>query len=449
MYGIWTLFPPIFAMLIALLSKNVLLALFAGMCSISVMTSGLNFLAPLGEFMIQGITGNGEVLMSFIPIGMMLWFMQKGGGFRAFSKWANKKINSPTKVKGMTFLLTLILSVNDYLADLTVGQIMKPVALQNRVARHKIGFIVSNTANITSLLPFSAYFLFSSGMVASILPGTNGLTFYYKSIWFSFFTMISILTAVLFATGVIPDIGSMKKHQRAMDELSDEQIAAQISADSANDEDGEVADFKAFALPLIALIVTLAVSSILGKGIVLLPALWVGCIVSIVYPLITKTMKFSEVSGGCIAGFMNQAPIFLILIFAFGFGSMLGSIGFSDYIVTLFGGTVAKAVVPLLIFIVASLVSYSTGSLGTALVMMLPIALPLASATGASLALTFGACYSGSQIGDHTSPISDVIIMISGSNELDPVETSKSFMPYRLIQFGICAVLFLVCGIIM
>lgn len=116
---------------------------------------------------------------------------------------------------------------------------------------------------------------------------------------------------------------------------------------------------------------------------------------------------------------------------------------------SLVGSNMTRVIVPLAIFIIASLVSYSTGSLGTALVMMLPISLPLAAATGASLALTFGACYSGSQIGDQTSPISDVIIMVSGSNGVDPVELSKSFMPYRMIQFGICAVLFLVFGFIM
>lgn len=159
MYGVWTVLPPILAIVVALLSKNVILALFAGMCSISVMTSGLDFLGPIGTALVDGIAGNGDVLMSFIPIGIMLYFMERGGGFKAFSKWSDRRVNSPTKAKGMALLLSVILSVNDYLADLTVGQIVRPVAQQNKVPRHKVGFIVANTANLTSLLPFSMYFL--------------------------------------------------------------------------------------------------------------------------------------------------------------------------------------------------------------------------------------------------------------------------------------------------
>ncbi len=445
MFGFWTIVPPILAIVIALLSKNVILALFAGMCSISIMTSGFNFLGPIGTAMVEGIYNNGDVLMSFIPIGIMLYFMERGGGFKAFAKWSYKKVNSPSKAKGMALLLSVILSVNDYLADLTVGQIVKPVAKQNKVPSHKIGFIVANTANLTSLLPFSMYFLFCSGMVSSIMPQINGTQFYYQSIWFSFFTMLSILTAILFVLGVIPDIGPMKKHQKLATESTD----CEYTPVEAEKDDGLPADFMAFVLPLLGLVITLATYSIIEKQIVFLPALWVGCILSIIYPLCRGTMKFSEMSGGIIRGFMNQAPVFLILIFAFGFGSMLGGIGFSDYVVSLVGSNMTKVIVPLMVFVIASLVSYSTGSLGTALVMMLPIALPLAGATGASLALTFGACYSGSQFGDQSSPISDVIIMVSGSNGVDPVELSKSFMPYRFIQFGICAVLFLVFGFIL
>lgn len=443
MYGVWTVLPPILAIVVALLSKNVILALFAGMCSISVMTSGLDFLGPIGTALVDGIAGNGDVLMSFIPIGIMLYFMERGGGFKAFSKWSDRRVNSPTKARGMALLLSVILSVNDYLADLTVGQIVRPVAQQNKVPRHKVGFIVANTANLTSLLPFSMYFLFCSGMIASAMPGMDGAKFYYQSIWFSFYTMLSIVTAVLFVLGVVPDIGPMKKHQKAA------QAAAGSVEARKEDDDGTPADFLAFVLPLVALVVTLIIYSVIQQTIVFLPGLWMGCIVSILYPLCRGTMKFSEMSAGIIRGFLNQAPVFLILMFAFGFGSMLGGIGFSEYVVSLVGSNMTRVIVPLAIFIIASLVSYSTGSLGTALVMMLPISLPLAAATGASLALTFGACYSGSQIGDQTSPISDVIIMVSGSNGVDPVELSKSFMPYRMIQFGICAVLFLVFGFIM
>jgi len=444
MYGVWTLLPPILAIVIALISKNVILALFAGMCTITIMTSGIDFLLPIGNAMIQGVADNGEVLMSFIPIGIMLWFMQRGGGFKAFAKWADKKVNSPTATKGMTFLLCIILSVNDYLADLTVGRIVKPAAELNRVPRHKIGFLVANTANFTTLLPFSMFFLFCSGMVSSIMPELDGKVFYYQAIWLSFYTMLSILTAILFTIGLIPDIGPMKKHQQAALEAG-----SVSSSKAAEEDDGIPADFLAFILPLAGLILVLVAYSVLAGTIVLLPALWVGCIVSIVYPLIRGTFRFPEVSRGIMGGFLDQAPIFLILIFAFGFGSLLGSIGFSDYVVTLFGNSVAKSLVPAFIFVAATLISYSTGSLGTALVVMLPISLPLAAAAGANLALAFGACYSGSQIGDQTSPISDVIIMISGSNELDPVEFSKSIMPYRLIQFGICVALFLVFGIIL
>ncbi|MCD8077028.1 MAG: hypothetical protein LUE63_01380, partial [Lachnospiraceae bacterium] len=181
---------PILTVAIALWSKNILLALFAGLCYLSVLENGILFLMPLADHLISGVTSNGTTLMTLIPLGIMLWFIRKGGGFKAFSLWSKKKVKDKKQAGLLVFLVSAILSVaNDLLSNVTTGQIVRPIITQKRVSRHKSAFITASTApNVASFLPFQTYYLFCVGMLGSLLPETeNATAFFFKGIPLSFY----------------------------------------------------------------------------------------------------------------------------------------------------------------------------------------------------------------------------------------------------------------------
>ena len=331
-----------------------------------------------------------------------------------------------------------------------MGQIVRPVITQKKVSRHKSAFISASTApNVASFLPFQTYFLFCVGMLGSLLPPeVRPIPFFFMGIPLSFYTLLAMLFALLMALDILPQVGPLKRFQRLADEAADCRIEDAVVSDSLGGAD-VAPDLTAFVLPLASLAVSLVVFSLIAGEIVIIPGMFFACIVSIVYPLIRGSVQFAELSNGFVGGFTEQVPIFLVLLFAFSFGDLLNKVGFSQQIVGIFSGAISGAVIPILVFAVACVISYTTGSLGSALVIMLPIAMPLAQATGASLLLTFGAVYSGCQWGDQTSPISDVLIENAGANEVDAIELSACFMPYRLVQLAVCAVLYVALGIIL
>lgn len=448
MYGIWTILPPIFVITFALTTKNVILSLALGVGFASIIMNGANFLVPMSDYVLEGVNSNCMILFLIVVIGIMLYFMREGGGFKAVSQWARRKVADDRQVGLLTLGISAILSVNDLLANLTLGYLVSPLASQHKVARAKIGFINCSTApNVASYLPFVSYFLFCSGMISSTL-GVDGTTFFYKGIWFSFYTILSIIMAFMMAMKWLPDIGPMKRLQFEATSLG-QTLEENNEDDPALGGKDVKPDMLAFVLPIAGLIIGMIVFSITTGEMQMVPGMLIGMIVAIVYPLCRHTIHFSDLTKGFINGFTDQAVIFLVLVLSFTFGAELNMLGFSDYVISLFSANMFGRFVPVAIFLIATLIGYSTGSLGSALVIVMPLALPLAQATGASLLLTFGATYSGAQWGDQSSPISDVIIENSGANGMNPGDFAKAILPYRLIELGICFVLYTVLGFVM
>ena len=452
--GAITLIPPVLVIVIALTTKNILLALFVGLCGCSVLLNGIQFLNPLVGYIVGGVNANGTVLMLIIPLGFMLYYMKAGGGFKWFAKWARANMTTPKKTLVLIWVMSLLSTLNDRIGELGLGPLISPVLKDQKIAKHKSALIISSIVpNVASWLPFQLYFIFCSGMIGTILPGTDGASFYFKAIWFSFYTILTVILGTLVAFRLMPDVGYMKKVQL--------EAEAYASLDGEDDDPEaylndpvlgppEVAPDKwALLLPLLVLIITMAIESFSSGGVVVEGPIWLAAIVGVAYPTIRKSVPFKDMAGNLMAGIMEQIPIFFILLFAFSFATALGETGFTAWVVSVFSGNFPTALLPLLIFAFCTLVSYSTGSLGSALILMLPITLPLASATGLNLLIAFGATYSGSQWGDQTSPVSDVTICCSGSHGLDPVDFSKSIMPYRAATWVICAIAFTICGAVM
>lgn len=448
MEGLWTIFGPILTVVLALLTKNVIISLFFGVCYFSVGLFGLDFLNHIVDFFVAGFSGNGFVIVILMPLGVLLAFMRAGGGFKAFAGWANKKVSSRKQVGVMVFALATVLALaQDLVANLATGRILRPVIQEKKLAPEKAAFIsLSAAPNVGAPIPYGTYFLFCVGMVSMLVPGVAPIPFFLKSVALSFHTWLAVLIGLLVALEVIPDLGYMKTcQQRAQTAL-----AAAEAAEGNDALGGDVKpDFGAFFLPVIALVAGVAVTSLAAGELTLVPGAFIGAFVAVIYAIARGAVKPGEASNLVIGGIMEQAPIIMLLAFAFAFGAALQLAGLDQFIVTAMSGTLPPALVPAIVFLVGCAISYTTGSLGSGLVIMLPIAMPLAIATGAPLILTFAATFSGAQWGDQLSPLSDMVIENAGANSIDPVELYKVALPYRLIEGGISLALFLVLGFLL
>ena len=167
MEGLWTIFGPILTVVLALMTKNVIISLFFGVCYFSVGLFGLDFLNHIVDFFVAGFSGNGFVIVILMPLGVLLAFMRAGGGFKAFAGWANRKVSSRKQVGVMVFALATVLALaQDLVANLATGRILRPVIVEKKLAPEKAAFIsLSAAPNIGAPIPYGTYFLFCVGMV--------------------------------------------------------------------------------------------------------------------------------------------------------------------------------------------------------------------------------------------------------------------------------------------
>lgn len=449
MGGILSAVAPVLTVAVALLSKNVIIALFIGIFYSSILLNGVNFLVPMADYIIQGIQGNGYILILFMCLGVMLRFMRLGGGFKAFEVWAHQKVKSAEKAGLLVFLISLIIGVQDGLANIVVGRIVKPIVDRQRLTPYKSAYITASIApNIATPFPGGTYFLFCVAMAGSFLPEENSIAFFYTVCGLSVHTWISIIICLLVVLKLLPDMGEMKRQQNLADQGVN--VRQGGGADTSTIMGGDIEpDWLAFIMPITSMLGFMIITSLMAGEIVVVPAAFLASILTAVYVGIKHHMKFQNFGNELVAGCLEQAGLILMLALCFTFGYMLELIQFSDFIVEIFAGTMPALAVPLVVFIVAVVISYATGSLGSSLVVMLPIAMPLALATGSNPILAFAATYSGSQWGDQSSPISDVLLENSGANEVDPVVLSKCQLPYRLIDLVITAAAFVILSLIL
>lgn len=445
---IFSIIPVGLALLLAFVTRDAILAMLCAIIVGSVMLNGANFVTPIvHDYFLDGLGGNLEIIFGLLLVGIWIELMKAGGGYRGFAKWCEKHVDTPKKALRNTFWFSLLTSFHIYLSNLLIPPMMKPAVKEHNIPAVKVPMIISSTSSpMSTMLPFTIFILFFSSLIVSGAEGYDPMSLYMQSIPFMFYCMISILFGFLYSHGFIPDIGLVKKLSSQQAEMSKDTEALDesfLGGKSGQD------DLLALILPVISLLLALAVSYFVSGSIDFTSSVMTAIFVTVIYDLVRKRIKGSDISGIMVEGFLSITPIMLILFVAFGFGRMVTATGFNTYVVGLLSGSFSPALVPVALFLVGSLIAYATGSLTASAVIILPMGLPLAIATGAPLPLCIGACVSGAQFGDLSSPLSDNMIMPSASAGVSPVDTAKCLLPYRLITLGITAVVFLVVGFIM
>ena len=399
-----------------------------------------------------------------MELGIIVALINKAGGSAAFGNWAKKNIKSRTGVMLATFVLGVLIFVDDYFNCLTVGSVMLPVTDSKRVSRAKLSYLIDATAApICMIAPISSW----PAAVSSYAPeGTSGIMMFIKAIPFNFY---SILTLVFIVTICLMkfDFGPMKLHEKNAIEKGD----LFTSGDRVDDDDdtevgkGIVLDL---ILPVIILIVT-CVGALIYNGYqagaanlieafentdatVGLP--WGGLIalvLIVVYLICRRIISFKE-SMECVPkGFIAMVPAILILTFATALKEMTTILGAKYYIGDLMSSTAGAlgAFLPAIIFLVACVLAFATGTSWGTFGILIPIVLAIFPAGSGTLSIIgMSACLAGAVCGDHCSPISDTTIMSSAGGRCNHLNHVSTQMPYAITVAAISFVMFIISGFV-
>lgn len=458
----WALVPPILAIIISLITKEVNLSLIIGIvvgCGLYCGFNPFTTTTTMFDIMSSKVYGNVGVLFFIILLGMIVHLMNMSGATYEYAKWASKRLKTRKQSLLATVALGIIIFVDDYFNCLTVGTVMKPIIDKHKISREKLAYIIDSTAApICIIAPISSW----AAAVSSSLPdgsSIDGFQLFMKSIFCNYYSWLSlgmILLTIIFSL----DFGKMREFERKA--LNEELV---LTDESCSDHHGKVIDLL---LPVIALIAFSIISMLYTGGFFAggisigdafancdaILGLAMGAAFSVVFVallyLLRKIVTSKEFVDGLVQGFINMVPATLILTFAWTLSGICGG----DYLNA--GGFVAAMVekysisfsfMPAIFFIIALLLAFSTGTSWGTFAILLPITV---SVFGDELlpltAITTAAVLGGAVCGDHISPISDTTILSSTGAGCKHINHVSTQMQYGLIVAVLSVLCYLISG---
>lgn len=465
-YGILSILPPIIAIVLALLTKEVITSLFLGIIVGGVIFTGGNILVALEEIiklMSKKLGDNSLMLIFLALLGSLVMVMNMAGGSFAYGKWAKKHIKNKTTAKLAGTLLGMLIFIDDYFNCLTVGAVMKPIMDENKVSRAKLAQIIdSSAAPVCILAPISSW----AASVVAIIGDSgidNPMKVFVNTIPLNLYALLTIFSLFYFCFSK-HEICSMEKYEinDTSLELKNENVGYTYS------ENGKVIDL---VLPILTLIVVtllmmlrtggyfsknVAMSYAFGNSNVnmsLVVAAIFSLIVAFVLYIPRKLIKFKDFMDGLIEGMKTMITPIVILILAWTIGGItsekyLNTGSFIASVLTTY--TIPMWIFPSIIFIVASFLSFSTGTAWGTFGILIPIIVPILVHTNtlSYLNIVLASIFSGSVFGDHCSPISDTTILSSAGANCNHLIHVSTQLPYAIIC-GISTIVgFLIAGII-
>ncbi len=475
----WSILPPLCAIALALITKEVYISLFLGIfigaglyCGFApvawmetIFSTDVGFLAALTDSWNQGI------LIFDVMLGIVGVLMMKSGGSMAYGRWTKANIKSRKGAQFMTFLLGVFIFVDDYFNCLTVGSVMRPCTDEHKVSRSKLAYLIDSTAApICIIAPISSWAAAVAGSMDQIPDGYNSLGLFCRSIPFNFYAILT-LVFVLCVIFMGFEYGPMRKHEENAvknDDLFTTGMFDGKDEDIKWNEKGRVIDLF---IPIIALIVfniagLLYSGSWVGFGgdtglidafgncdasIGLVYGSFVSLLFMFIYYIARRVLTVKDFAQSISEGFINMAPAMLILTFAWTLSTITLSLGLRD-VVAVFVEESAQGLqyfLPFIVCLIAMGLSFCTGTSWGTFGMLLPIVLavfPIGAGNDNLGFLGIAACLSGSVFGDHCSPISDTTIMSSAGARCDHINHVATQTPYALVCGAISAVFFLIGG---
>lgn len=477
---LWSLFPPVIAIGLALITKEVYSSLFVGILSggiIYAAASGTGFEGTFKAVVQDGLITNLSnaynvgILVFLVVLGIIVVLMNKAGGSCAYGEWAAAHIKGRRGAALSTFFLGVLIFVDDYFNCLTVGSVMRPITDKHNISRSKLAYLIDSTAApICIIAPISSW----AAAVSGTVEGVNGISLFINTIPYNLYAFLTILM-VIFISVSDTDYGPMKIHEdnaKNGDIFTTKNNTYEQDAQPVT-ERGRVIDL---ILPVAVLIVFCVVGMIYTGGFFSgtdFVTAFANCdaayglslgsisalIVIIAYYMLRRVLKFNECMDSIAAGFKQMVPAILILTFAWTLKTMTNHLEAGAFVSGVVQSATALSVLlPVILFVVAVGLAFATGTSWGTFGILIPIVTIVFEAELANVSQTgeipsmviicISACLAGAVCGDHCSPISDTTIMASTGAQCDHVNHVSTQLPYALTVAAVCVVGYLLSGFV-
>ena len=464
----WALVPPVIAIALALITKEVYSSLLIGIIFGALLSTSFNLIGAIDNVVNQGfipaVADTAGIFIFLVLLGIVVALVNKCGGSYAFGQWAKKHVKSKTGIMFATFALGCLIFIDDYFNCLTVGSVMRPVADAKGVSRAKLSYIIDATAApICMIAPISSW----AAAVSDFAGGTglNGYELFIKAIPYNFYSLLTIGFVVM-SIAMKVDFGSMKLHEANAEKgdlfTTGDRVEAVEDAPNAK---GKLIDL---ALPIVALIVAcvwglLYAGGMFDGGVTVQDAFantdatvglplgaFVATVLIVAYLVLRRVIGFKEAMECVPKGFISMVPAILILTFATALKNMTGLLGAADYVHDLMEGAAEgfQSFLPAIIFVVACLLAFATGTSWGTFGILIPIVAAIFDPTDELLYIGMSACLAGAVCGDHCSPISDTTIMASAGAQCNHINHVNTQLPYAIFVAALSFVGFIIAGFV-
>ena len=471
--SIWALLPPVVAIALALITKEVYSSLFIGILVGAILYGGGNvertimhtFGDDKGGFVsVLTDSYNVGILIFLVILGTIVAMMNKAGGSAAFGKWASTHIKSRVGAQLATILLGVLIFIDDYFNCLTVGSVMRPVTDEHKVSRAKLAYLIDATAApVCIIAPISSW----AAAVSGFVKGEDGLALFVRAIPYNFYAILTIVMMVAMVLLKV-EFGSMAKHEKnAMngDLFSMGDRTQNIQEDEKGSEKGKVIDL---IIPIVCLVICCVIGMVytggIFKGVDFITAFsnsdasvglaigsFFGLVITIILYMIRRVLPFKKCIDCLVDGFRAMVPAILILTMAWTLKSMTDSLGAKEFVAASMKSVAGDfmSLLPAIIFLVACFLAFATGTSWGTFGILIPIVVAVFENSNYELMIiSISACMAGAVCGDHCSPISDTTIMASAGAECDHVNHVSTKLPYAMVAATVSFVAFFIAGFV-
>lgn len=468
---IWALLPPLVAIILALITKEVYSSLFVGIVVGALLYSGFKFEGTVTQIFEGGIikvlsdSYNVGILIFLVILGSVVCMMNKAGGSAAFGRWASKKIHTRVGAELAAIILGILIFIDDYFNCLTVGSVMRPVTDRHHVSRAKFAYLIDATAApVCIIAPISSW----AAAVSGFVEGQDGLAIFVKTIPYNFY---AILTIVMMVGMVLmkTEFGAMRTHEiNALN--GDLYTTSARPYENATDDEtpnprGKVIDL---VIPIVVLVICCVISMIYTGGFFsgtdfvtafsqsdastgLAMGSAFGLVFAIIFYMIRRVINFRDCMGCIPEGFKAMVPAIMILTFAWTLKAMTDSLGAAVFVEeamrSVAGGI--EVILPAIIFLVGCGLAFATGTSWGTFGILIPIVVAVFEKSSPEMMIiSMSACMAGAVCGDHCSPISDTTIMASAGAQCDHVTHVSTQLPYAIVAAAVSFVTYIVAGFV-
>lgn len=468
---VWALLPPVVAIALALITKEVYSSLFIGIVVGALLHANFNFEGAVLHIFDGGVIAvltddyNMGIIIFLVLLGTMVALMNKAGGSAAFGQWASEHIKSRVGAQLATVMLGVLIFIDDYFNCLTVGSVMRPVTDKHNISRAKLAYLIDATAApVCIIAPISSW----AAAVSGFVEGEDGLSLFVHAIPYNFY---AILTIVMMVGMVIMKVefGSMAIHEKNARKgdlyTTPDRPYANAASDKLPDAKGTVLDL---VIPILCLVVCCVIGMIYTgqffEGVDFVTAFsgsdasvglalgsFFGFLITIILYMARKVLKFKECMDCLADGFKAMVPAILILTFAWTLKAMTDSLGAKEFVEMIVKGGAGNFMnfLPAVIFLIGCFLAFATGTSWGTFGILIPIVVSAFQNTNYTLMIiSISACMAGAVCGDHCSPISDTTIMASAGAQCNHVNHVSTQLPYAIVAAGVSFVSYIIAGFV-